>query len=318
MANTFLKQIKKLPNLGVGLGLRRELFESTLKHKNQIDWLEIAPENYICRGGEVLKRLITAKKHFPIVPHGLNLSIGGTDPFDKELIKNIQELFKVINPPWYSDHLCFNYVEKTYIHDLIPLPYNKSTVRHLVNRIKKVQDIFQIPFLIENPSYYMVLDNELKEEEFISEIVERADCGLLLDINNVYVNSQNHKYDPLKFLDNLPLERTVQVHIAGHLNKGKIIIDTHGESIINEVYGLLNELLKRCTPKAILLERDFNFPRFQELLNEIKKIRKIINYSRHCEEACQPEAGPSSGGKEPTKQSTYARRLPRLTSFGSQ
>ena len=276
MAKTFLKEKNKLKNYGVGLGLRRSLYHEILKHKNEINWLEIAPENYICRGGEIFERLINIKKYFPIIPHGLNLSIGGIEPFDSILIENIKKLFAVINPPWFSDHLCFNYVEKTYIHDLIPLPYNKTTVKHLVNRIKKAQDIFQIPFLIENPSYYMLLDNEMSEADFISEIVEKSDCGLLLDINNVYVNSRNHKYDPIKFLQSVPLERTVQVHIAGHLNKGKIIIDTHGEPIINEVYELLKELLKRCSPKAILLERDFNFPRFSELLSEIKKIRTII------------------------------------------
>ncbi|MBI3590968.1 MAG: DUF692 domain-containing protein [Candidatus Melainabacteria bacterium] len=270
------QKLKKLPYLGVGLGLRRELYNPILTHKKEIDWLEIAPENYICRGGEILQRIINTKKYFSIIPHGLNLSIGGTEPFDPVLINNVKEFFKLINPPWFSDHLCFNYVEKTYIHDLIPLPFNKATVKHVAGRIKKIEDIFQIPFLIENPSYYMVLDNEINEAEFISKIVEKADCGLLLDINNVYVNSQNHKYNPVGFLDSLPLERTVQVHIAGHLNKGKIIIDTHGESIINQVYELFKELLKRCSPKAILLERDFNFPKFSELLYEIKKIRTIM------------------------------------------
>lgn len=275
MASTFLKKAKKLPDLGIGLGLRRQLYHSILENKKEIDWLEVAPENYICRGGETLERLLTAKKYFPIIPHGLNLSIGGTEPFDQLLIDNMKKLFKIINPPWFSDHLCFNYVEKTYIHDLIPLPFNKKAVNHIASRIKKIQDIFQLPFLIENPSYYIILDNEMEEVDFISEIVEKADCGLLLDINNIYVNSQNHKYDPIKFLNKLPLERVVQVHIAGHLNKGKIIIDTHGEAIINKVYELLEELLKRSSPKAILLERDFNFPKFSELLNEIKKIRLL-------------------------------------------
>ena len=277
MVKPFVKQKSKLPSFGVGLGLRRQLFASILENKNKIDWLEIAPENYISRGGEILDRLLKAKKHFPIIPHGLNFSIGGYEPFDSVLIRNTKELFKLINPPWFSDHLCFNYVEKTYIHDLIPLPYTKEVVNNVVNRVKRIQDIFQVPFLIENPSYYMVLDNEMDEAAFISQIVEKADCGLLLDINNVYVNSKNHKYNPIKFLESLPLERVIQVHIAGHLNKGKIIIDTHGESIIDDVYNLFRELLKRSNPKAILLERDFNFPRFPELLNEIKKIRTIIN-----------------------------------------
>ncbi len=273
-------KLKKLKNYGVGLGLRRDIFDDIIANKNKIDWLEIAPENYICRGGAGYERLLTAKKHFPIIPHGLNLSIGGTDPFDNELIKNIKKLFSIINPPWYSDHLCFNYVDKTYIHDLIPLPYKKSVAKHVADRIKRIQDIFQIPFLIENPSYYMVLDNEMSEEDFISEILEKADCGLLLDINNVYVNSKNHDYNPIKFLDSLPLERVVQVHIAGHLNTGKIIIDTHGAEIIKNVYDLFDELIKRCEPKAILLERDFNFPDFSELLDEIKMIRDIANKVR--------------------------------------
>ena len=146
MVSKFLKQKTKLPDFGVGLGLRRSLYKDILKYKNQIDWLEIAPENYICRGGEPLERLITVKKHFPIIPHGLNLSIGGTDPFDLDFLNSVKKVFALIKPPWFSDHLCFNYVEKTYIHDLIPLPYNKTTVKHLVNRIKEIQDIFQLPF----------------------------------------------------------------------------------------------------------------------------------------------------------------------------
>lgn len=280
MVSSFSKEIKKIPYFGVGLGLRRQLFKDILKHKKDIDWLEIAPENYIYRGGEPLQRLKTALENFTVIPHGLNLSIGGTEPFDPKLINGIKDFFSLIKPPWYSDHLCFNYVNKTYIHDLIPLPYNKATVNHVSDRIKKVQDIFQLPFLIENPSYYMVLDNEISEAEFITQILEKADCGFLLDINNIYVNSQNHKYNPIKFLDSIPVERTVQVHIAGHLRRGQIIIDTHGEAIINEVYKLLAELLKRCKPKAILLERDFNFPKFSKLMKEIRKIKTIVKSTK--------------------------------------
>lgn len=273
--------LNKLPYYGVGIGLRRELFNDILKNKNKINFLEIAPENYINRGGVILERLIKAKNAFPIIPHGLNLSIGGVEPFDKNLIASIKDLFSIITPPWYSDHLCFNYVDGTYIHDLIPLPFTKSVARHVADRIKRVQDIFQIPFLIENPSYYMVIDNELSEEEFLTQVLEKADCGILLDINNVYVNAKNHHYDPIKFLDNIPIERTVQVHIAGHFNTGKIIIDTHGAAIINDVYDLFGELMKRCSPKAILLERDFNFPTFKEIMNEVSIIRKIMKGSRH-------------------------------------
>lgn len=275
MTNTFLKHKKQIPNLGVGIGLRRELYKPIMENKDQIDWLEIAPENYICRGGEILQRLLNTKKHFPIISHGLNLSLGGTEPLNMKLINDIKKLFKIIKPAWFSDHICFTHVDKTYIHDLIPLPFNKTVVNHIVDRIKKVQDIFQIPFLVENPSYYMVLDNELSEADFTSCILEKSDSGFLLDINNVYVNSKNHKYDPITFLDNLPLERVVEVHIAGHLDNRKIIIDTHGESIISKVYDLLKELLKRCSPNGILLERDYNFPKFSELLNEIKKIKTI-------------------------------------------
>lgn len=276
MTSTFLKKAKKIKDYGVGLGLRKDIFEDTLKNKKIIDFLEIAPENYIFKGGATLERLLTAKKHFPIIPHGLNFSIGGTDPFDPELINATKKLFSVIKPPWFSDHLCFNYVESTYIHDLIPLPYTKSVASHVADRVKKLEDIFQIPFLIENPSYYMIIDSDLDEATFLTQIVEEADCGLLLDINNVYVNSKNHNYDPIKFLEDIPIERTLQVHIAGHFNRGKIIIDTHGEAIIEEVFDLLGELVKRCEPKAILLERDFNFPDISELLSEIKKIKSIV------------------------------------------
>lgn len=306
---------EKLGYFGLGLGLRKDLRSLTLNFFNSetnivnqqnnitdkkrlIEWLEMVPENYIAKGGRPRQNfeevLATGVQ---LIPHGINLSIG-TAPapgeqgpcYDRYLIDAFKELFVKINPPWFSDHLSCTRIEGCYLQDLIPVPFTFETVRVITDNIKFLQDEFQLPFLVENPSYYSTLieedEPEMPEAEFINEILEKADCGMLLDVNNVYVNSVNHDYDAMKFLDEINLDRVVQVHIAGHKKNfraqlsGKLlkILDTHGEPIIEAVYGLLDALLKKTRVNAVLLERDSNFPEnFEDLIAELKRIRSIMD-----------------------------------------
>jgi hypothetical protein len=289
LGQQFLDIKKHLPTLGVGLGLRREIadniFDLADTHPRHIDWLEFAPENYINIGGEAAENLAHAGSKFSLVSHGVNLSIGSTDELNVDYLNNLRVLLDQVNSPWWSDHLCFTSVNGIYMHDLLPLPLSREAIDHVVRRIKVVQNAIDRPFLIENISFYMDMPGgELTEAQFISEVLEKADCGLLLDVNNVYVNSINRGYDAKEFLNQLPLERTVQIHVAGHKHNGELIIDTHGEAIIEPVYELLADVLPKTGVKAILLERDQNFPEFQELVVELDRIRAIAS-------KCEPGFG---------------------------
>ncbi len=283
LANTnFCSRINSLPDLGVGLGLRREfdqyLFpENKLLKIPEINWLEIVPENYINIGGKASARLRKAHSLYPIISHGVNLSLGSSDELNIDYLTSLKQLINQYNIAWFSDHLCFTSIDGVYLHDLLPLPFNEATIKHIVKKIKFIQGFIEQPFLIENISYYMMMPySTMNEAQFTAQILERADCGLLLDVNNVYVNAQNHNFDPHKFIDNLPLERVVQIHIAGHSQKQDMIIDTHGSPVIKPVYELLAYVLSKTKPKAILLERDQNFPPFGDIIDELKLIKQFV------------------------------------------
>lgn len=272
----FLSAKAQLPDLGVGLGLRRELSSETFADSSSIDWVEIVPENYMDLGGKARERLHVASSRFPIVPHGINLSIGSADPLNRDYLKSLLRLLDKIEAPWWSDHLCFASVDGVYVQDLLPLPFTFEAVNHIAERARTVQEYTGRPFLLENISFYMQMPgSQMTETQFIREIVEKADCGLLLDVNNVYVNSINHKFDAKEYIDQLPLERVVQMHVAGHKKIGNYIIDTHGAAVIEPVFDLLDYVLQRTKVNAILLERDQNFPDFQELIAELNHIRSI-------------------------------------------
>ena len=235
-------------------------------------------------GGITKQTLAKAKEFYPLVSHGVSLSLGSIDPLNERYLQELKELFTWVNPPWFSDHLCFSSVDNQYFHDLIPLPRTAETVQHVVSRIKQVQDIFQKPFLIENLTQILQCPlDSLTEAEFYTDVLEKADCGLLLDVNNVYVNSQNHNINPMAFLDNIPLVRVVQIHIAGHSQNCEhqdVLIDTHGAPVADPVWDLLAWVLKRSNPCAILLERDQSFPPFQELLSELDRTRMLWTNSQ--------------------------------------
>ncbi|SRR5579875_2455457 len=276
MATDFLDLKKTLPTLGVGLGLRRDLAEETFASSGRLDWLEFVPENYMGIGGRARDLIERAGERFPLVSHGINLSVGSTDELNSQYLKDLKHLLDATGAPWWSDHLCFSSVDGIYMHDLLPLPFSREAVRHIAERVKRVQDFVGRPFLLENISFYMHAPGcELTEAQFLSEVAEAADCGLLLDVNNVYVNSINHGYDARAFIDAIPLERAVQIHVAGHKLIGDVIIDTHGAPVIQPVYKLLQYVLARTEVKAVMLERDQNFPGFQEILQEVEAIRAV-------------------------------------------
>lgn len=277
MPAQFVELKKRLPTLGIGLGLRRELAQDIFEHSDRIDWLEFVPENYMSLGGAAKERLHAANSLYPLVSHGINLSVGSTDDINQEYIASLKKMLDAVDSPWWSDHLCFTSFGGVYMHDLLPLPFSRDAVKHVAQRARVMQEMVGRPFLFENISFYMNMPGaELTEAQFLSEVLEQSDCGLLLDVNNVYVNSLNHGFDPYEFLDQIPLERTVQIHIAGHSNKESIVIDTHGAPVVQPVFELLRYVLERTSVNAVMLERDQNFPEFAELLAELDQIRSVV------------------------------------------
>ncbi len=275
MRTSFVDMKKRLPVLGVGLGYRTAMAEQTIAHRDQIDFLEVVSENYLTVGSRKMAELEDAHA-FQIIPHGVELSIGSVDAIDSNYLALMKRFLKQVNAPWWSDHLSFTGADGSHLNSLIPMPFSREAVDHVVNRVKTVQQQIEVPFLLENITYYLKTPgSDLTEVQFISEVVEKADCGLLLDVNNVYVNSQNFNYDPFEFINQLPLERVVQIHIAGHRKQDDVVLDTHGAKISKPVYDLLAHVLRMTSVNAILLERDQYFPRFNSLLKELSTIRQV-------------------------------------------
>lgn len=243
----------------------------------KIDFVEIAPENYYGLGGRWKRRLDAVKNKWPIITHGLALSLGGTDPLNSELIEANAFMAEHVGSPWHSDHLCWSASGDSHLHELLPVEFTKESAARTAERIKSVQAELPVPFAIENVSAYgRRSEDTMDEPEFIADLVDRTGCSVLLDVNNIYVNSQNFGHDPYDYLRRFPCEAATQIHVAGFFREPDgLLIDTHGEAIADPVWPLLEEALKRTGPVPVLLERDFNFPEFSELLREIEKIREI-------------------------------------------
>jgi len=264
------------PYLGFGLGLRIPHYQTILDTKPAVDWFEIISENYMVPGGKPLHFLDRIRSHYPVVMHGVSLSIGSTDPLNQDYLKNLKQLAARAEPAWISDHLCWTGVHGTNMHDLLPLPYTEETVTHVADRIAQVQDYLGRRILIENVSSYLTYkDSGVTEWEFLRAVVERADCLILLDINNIYVSSFNHDFDPIAYLDGVPRERVQQFHLAGHRNLETHIIDTHDEPIVDPVWELYQAALERFGPISTMIERDDNIPPLDELLAELDHARAI-------------------------------------------
>ena len=264
--------------LGFGLGLRAVHYNAILNAENDIgvDWFEAISEDYLIPGGNPLHFLTRDAERYPIVLHGVSLSIGSVDPLDKEYLRLLKQLAERVNPKWISDHLCWTGMNGINLHDLMPLPYTEEALNHLAARIKQVQDYLGRQILIENVSSYISYRHStISEWEFLNALTERADCNLLLDINNIYVSSFNHGFNPHEFLKGIPAKRVKQFHLAGHLNLGTHIVDTHDHPIIDSVWELYAEALRLYGPVSTLIERDDHIPELPDLVAELNQARKI-------------------------------------------
>lgn len=266
------------PFLGYGLGLRTEHYEEIFSSEPAIDWFEIISENFMVKGGRQLYHLDRIKEKYPLVMHGVSLSIGSTDPLNMDYLKDLKELEKRVEPKWISDHLCWTTFGGHNTHDLMPLPYNNETLKHVVERVKIVQDYLGRQILLENASSYVTYKaSDMQEWEFIKAIAEEADCLILLDVNNIYVSGFNHDFDPKTYIDHIPSERVWQIHLAGHENNGDFIVDTHDHPVIDEVWALYDYTLSKMGNVTTMIERDDHIPPLPELIKEIDRARKIGN-----------------------------------------
>lgn len=261
-------------NLGLGVGLRTVHFQHILTEQPQVDWFEIISENFMDSGGRPRYVLEQLAERYPIVMHGVSLSIGSTAPLDREYLRKLKVLAEAVNARWISDHVCWTGVAGLNAHDLLPIPMNESSLRHVVSRITTVQDILERPLVLENPSSYVTFaDSTMDEWEFVSRMAEDADCGLLLDVNNVYVSSVNHDFDPAEYIRAIPHERVVQFHLAGHTNCGTHLIDTHDGHVIDPVWELYRLAHQLTGGVSTLLEWDASIPPFPVLHAEVLKAR---------------------------------------------
>lgn len=260
---------------GAGIGLRRVMAqELTRSIPEAIGFFELAPENWIGLGGRLGRQLKAISEQRPIVAHGLSLSIGGPAPLDEDLVTSIRDFIDAYNVAIYSEHLSYTN-DGGNLYDLLPMPFTEEAVHYTADRVKKVQDIIGRQMSLENVSYYVSPKVDFPEAEFVSAVLEEADCGLLLDVNNVYVNSVNHGYDPIEYIKQLPVERVTYLHIAGHyVEDDGLIVDTHGADVIHPVWDLLAETYKLLGSVPTLLERDFNIPSLDHLLTEVDMIRQ--------------------------------------------
>lgn len=264
------------PFLGYGLGLRTDHYEDILSSDPPIDWLEIISENFMVPGGKPLHYLDRFRERYPIVMHGVSLSIGSTDPLNMDYLADLKKLVGRVNPAWISDHLCWTGAGGHNLHDLMPLPYNEETLAHVVENVKRVQDYLGRQILLENASSYLTYkSSDMTEWDFLREITERADCYILLDINNIYVSAFNHDFDPMEYLQNIPGDRVRQFHLAGHENNGDYIIDTHDHPVIDDVWSLYGQALELFGPVSTMIERDDNIPPLADLVAELEIARKI-------------------------------------------
>ncbi|HHJ18360.1 MAG TPA: DUF692 domain-containing protein [Gammaproteobacteria bacterium] len=265
-----------LPYLGFGLGLRKDHYQDILATLPQVDWFEILTENYLVPGGKPLYYLDQIHEHYPMVMHGVSLSIGSHDPLNFEYLDQVKMLAERVDAQWISDHLCWTGQKGINAHDLLPLPYTEEAIKHVAGRVQQVQDYLGRQILMENVSSYVTYQQSGMEEwDFLGAIADEADCLILLDINNIYVSSVNHEFNPTDYLNGIPTARVQQLHLAGHRNLGDYIIDTHDEPIVDDVWSLYAAAVKRFGKVSTMIERDDNIPELPVLLDELEQAKHI-------------------------------------------
>lgn len=270
------KTNKDLPNLGIGIGLRIPHYKDIFSKKPPIDWFEIISENFMVDGGKPLENLKKILETYPVVQHGVSLAIGSPDPLDFDYLKKLKELTKITKTPWVSDHLSWGKLPGAHYHDLLPLPYTKEVIEYVAERARIVQDYLELPFALENLSSYVAYkDDEMPEWEFYTQIVEKADIYMMLDVNNIYVSSRNHGFEPKNYYENIPLERVLQIHLAGHTDYGDYVLDTHNDYVRDEVWAIYADVYPKTGGVSTLLEWDDNFIDLDATIAEALKAKEF-------------------------------------------
>src|SRR5712692_6806943 len=262
---------------GVGIGLRIPHYGHIFKKKPVVDWFEIISENFMVDGGAALRALDQILERYRVVQHGVSMYFGSAEPLNREHLRRLKTLVQRTKTPWLTDHLCWGSVDGRYSHDLLPMPYTFQAAKVTARKVREARDFLEVPIAVENVSSYAEFHmSEMTEWEFLNEVVERADCGILLDVNNIYVSSRNHNFDPYGYLNSVPAERVGQIHIAGHSKFTKYILDTHDHPVIDSVWKLYELALRRIGPTATLLEWDDSIPSFKEVHNEALKANRFL------------------------------------------
>lgn len=284
----------RFPALGFGLGLRPAHYEDALAGAPGVDWWEVISENFLVAGGNPRRVLREVRERWPVVLHGVSLSIGSVDPVDDDYLTRLTELVAEVDPPIVSDHLCWSGLGGHSAHDLWPLPYTDEALAVVVDKVGRVQDRLGRRILLENPSSYVTFTaSHIPEAEFLAEVSRRADCGILLDVNNVYVSATNHGWDPAAYLAALPVDRVGQIHLAGHSDHGSHLLDTHDHPVCDAVWALYGDALARFGEVASMIERDDRIPPIDELIDELKHARQI---ARDLVRAARTPARQATGG----------------------
>jgi uncharacterized protein (UPF0276 family) len=263
------------PQLGHGVGLRSEHYQDVLARQPEVDWFEVICENFMVPGGNPRRVLRAVRERYPVVMHGVSLSIGSTDPLDQRYLDALAALANEVEPAWVSDHLCWGSVDGIVAHDLLPLPYTEEALAHVVGRVQQVQDHLGRRILLENVSSYLAFRHSaMPEWQFLAEVARRADCGILLDLNNVFVSAHNHRFDPADYLVGLPAERVGQIHLAGHSRRGRLLIDTHDHPVPGAVWDLYRQATALLGPRSTLIEWDAQLPGLDRLVQENTRARQ--------------------------------------------
>lgn len=301
-----------LPDLGVGIGLRVPHYRHILSERPQVDFFEIISENFMVQGGKPLYHLERVLESYTVVQHGVSLAIGGPSAPDRDYLKALARVLERVRSPWLSDHFCWGGVPGANLHDLLPLPFSRAALQRVVERARQVQDFLGVRLALENTSSYVTFTSStMPEWEFISEVAERADIGLLFDVNNVFVSAYNHGFDPYEFVRNVPHDRIVQIHLAGHTNLGKYIIDTHSGPVIDPVWDLYRETIELTGAVSTLIEWDDEIPEFEQVAAEADKARRWreVALARRAERLAgrEPAPIPRPDWARPTEARAHAR-----------
>lgn len=260
---------------GFGLGLRTTHYDAVLETQPDVDWFEIISENYLIDGGKPLDYLLRIRDRYPLLMHGVSMSIGSIDPLDLNYLSALKSLAARVEPAWLSDHLCWTGAHATNLHDLMPLPYTEEAIDHVASRIIQAQDFLGRQLLLENVSSYVTYHaSQMSEWEFLAAIAAKADCHILLDVNNIYVSSCNHAFSARDFLNGIPVARVKQMHLAGHSWNGALIIDTHDQPVPDPVWALYGDAIRRFGAVPTMIERDANIPPLNELVSELNQARR--------------------------------------------